>query len=188
MDGENTFIFCSDTICGIDCYTSCEATGLVVLLDEGCWVQKSRSKRRFRMDLTELHALCEANYARLLQLFPDYQRSNERRFRLGPRRVVLTVIERDRHTTSLAIQYHAPQLPELMDSKLFLRMYHDVSMAEVVKHRSGRRLESRYEYPNSDMHQPDEKRQQNQFVSELFSLCLSSAHADETVFEVDNDQ
>ena len=151
-------------------------------------MQKSRSKRRFRMDLTELHALCEANYARLLQLFPDYQRSNERRFRLGPRRVVLTVIERDRHTTSLAIQYHAPQLPELMDSKLFLRMYHDVSMAEVVKQRTGRRLESRYEYPNSDMHQPDEKRQQNQFVSELLSLCLSNAHADETVFEVANDQ
>jgi uncharacterized protein YqiB (DUF1249 family) len=38
------------------------------------------------------------------------------------------------------------------------------------------------------MHQPDEKRQQNQFVSELLSLCLSNAHADETVFEVDNDQ
>ena len=68
-------------------------------------MQKSRSKKRFQMDLVELHALCEANYARLLQLFPDYQQSNERRFRLGQRLVVLTVIDRDRHTTSLNVQY-----------------------------------------------------------------------------------
>ena len=97
------------------------------------------------MDLAELHALCEANYARLLQLFPDYQQANERRFRLGQRLVVLTVIDRDRHTTSLNVQYHAPQLPKLMNSNLYLRMYHDVSMAEVVRHRSSRRLESRYD-------------------------------------------
>ena len=34
------------------------------------------------------------------------------------------------------------------------------------------------------MHQPDEKQQQNQFVSELLSLCLSEAHADGVIFEV----
>ena len=59
-------------------------------------------------------------------------------------------------------------------------------MAEVVKHRSSRRLESCYYYPNSEMHQPDEKQQQNQFVSELLSLCLSEAHADGVIFEVGN--
>ena len=148
-------------------------------------MQKSQKKRRFKMNLAELHALCEANYARLVRLFPDYQQANERRFRLGQRLVDLTVIERDRHTTSLKIQYHAPQLPKLMDSNLYLRMYHDVGMAEVVKHRSGRRLESRYDYPNSEMHQPDEKQQQNQFVSELLSFCLSDAQADGVFFEVD---
>ena len=135
------------------------------------------------MDLTELHALCEANYVRLLRLFPDYQQANECRFKLGSRLIVMTVIERDRHTTTLSIDYHATDLPELMHSNLHLRMYHDVAMAEVVKLRSGRRLESRYDYPNSDMHQPDEKRQQNTFVAELLSLCLSDAHVDETVFE-----
>jgi uncharacterized protein YqiB (DUF1249 family) len=149
-------------------------------------VQKSRKKKRFQMDLAELHALSEANYARLLQLFPDYQQANERQFRLGQRLVVLTVIDRDRHTTTLTVQYHAPQLPKLMDSSLYLRMYHDVSMAEVVKHRSSRRLESRYDYPNSEMYQPDEKQQQNQFLSELLSLCLSEAHADGIVFGAGN--
>ena len=138
------------------------------------------------MDLAELHALSEANYARLLQLFPDYQQANERQFRLGQRLVVLTVIDRDRHTTTLTVQYHAPQLPTLMDSRLYLRMYHDVSMAEVVKHRSSRRLEPRYDYPNSEMYQPDEKQQQNQFLSELLSLCLSEAHADGIIFGAGN--
>jgi uncharacterized protein YqiB (DUF1249 family) len=33
------------------------------------------------------------------------------------------------------------------------------------------------------MHQPDEKRQQNTFVAELLSRCLSDAHVDTTVFE-----
>jgi uncharacterized protein YqiB (DUF1249 family) len=73
-----------------------------------------------------------------------------------------------------------------MDSSLYLRMYHDVSMAEVVKHRSSRRLESRYDYPNSEMYQPDEKQQQNQFLSELLSLCLSEAHADGIIFGAGN--
>lgn len=135
------------------------------------------------MDLTELHAVCEANYVRLIRLFPDYQQANERRFKLGSRLIVMTVIERGRHTTTLSVNYHAANLPELMDSNLHLRMYHDVAMAEVVKLRSGRRLESRYDYPNSDMHQPDEKRQQNAFVAELLSLCLSDAHVDGIVFE-----
>ena len=89
------------------------------------------------MDLTELHALCEANYVRLLRLFPDYQQANDRRFKLGSRLIVMTVIERDRHTTTLSIDYHATDLPELMHSNLHLRMYHDVAMAEVVKLRSG---------------------------------------------------
>ena len=149
-------------------------------------MQKSRKKKRFQMDLAELHALSEANYARLLQLFPDYQQANERQFRLGQRLVVMTVIDRDRHTTTLTVQYHAPHLPKLMDSSLYLRMYHDVSMAEVVKHRSSRRLESRYDYPNSEMYQPDEKQQQNQFLSELLSLCLSEAHADGIIFRAGN--
>jgi uncharacterized protein YqiB (DUF1249 family) len=164
------------------------ATLCTVKRDEDSWgnlglVQESRKRKRFHMDLTELHALCEANYVRLLSLFPDYQQANERRFKLGSRLIVMTVIERDRHTTTLSVNYHAADLPQLMHSNLHLRMYHDVAMAEVVKLRSGRRLESRYDYPNSDMHQPDEKRQQNSFVSELLSLCLSDAHIDETVFE-----
>lgn len=138
------------------------------------------------MDLTELHALCEANYLRLLRLFPDHQQANERSFKLGSRRVVMTVMERDRHTTTLSIDYHAPELPDVLHASLHLRMYHDVSMAEVVKHRSSRRLESRYDYPNSDMHQPDEKRQQNAFVAELLGLCLSDAHAEGAIFEAGN--
>ena len=35
-------------------------------------------KRQYKVDLANLHALCEANYARLLRLFPDYEQANTR--------------------------------------------------------------------------------------------------------------
>ena len=34
-------------------------------------LQQAR-KKQFKLDLAELHAVCEANYERLLRLFPDY--------------------------------------------------------------------------------------------------------------------
>jgi uncharacterized protein YqiB (DUF1249 family) len=36
------------------------------------------------------------------------------------------------------------------------------------------------------MYQPDEKQQQNQFLSELLSLCLLEAHADGIIFGAGN--
>ena len=86
----------------------------------------------------------------------------------------MTVIERDRHTT-LSIDYHATDLPNYY-SNLHLRMYHD-GYGQVVSSDPGVDW-SRDTYPNSDI-QPDQ-RQQNMFVAEP-GLCLSDAHADETV-------
>ena len=40
-------------------------------------------KKPFKLDLAEMHAVCEANYARLLRLFPDYQNTNARHFSGG---------------------------------------------------------------------------------------------------------
>ena len=61
-------------------------------------LQQAR-KKQFKLDLKELHALCEANYARLLRLFPDYETSNSREFEVGPARVQIDVVERCRYTT-----------------------------------------------------------------------------------------
>ena len=44
-----------------------------------------------------------------------------------------------------------------------------------------RQVRVRYEYPNRDMYQHDEKAQQNRFLGEWLSHCLNHGHACETV-------
>jgi len=56
------------------------------------------------VDLRALHALCEANYARLLRLFPDYEGCNTRQFSLHHARIQIDVLERSRYTTLFRLQ------------------------------------------------------------------------------------
>jgi len=60
--------------------------------------------RGYKVDLRELHALCEANYARVLRLFPDYEGSNARQFSIAAARIRIDVIERTRYTTVFRLQ------------------------------------------------------------------------------------
>jgi len=147
-------------------------------------LNRQRKKRSQRVALAELHAMCELNYARLLRVFPDYQRSNSRRIQVASSLLVINVIERDRHTTCFAIDYHTPLPAGVGNSCLHIRMYHDAEMAEVVKLKTNSRLEPRYSYPNNRMYQPDEKWQQNQFVAELLEACLSDGQTTDAVFTV----
>ena len=57
------------------------------------------NRKSFKLDLAGLHAICEANYARMLRLFPGYENTNSREFMVGEARVRLEVIERCRYTT-----------------------------------------------------------------------------------------
>jgi uncharacterized protein len=64
-----------------------------------------------------------------------------------------------------------------------VRLYHDASLAEVVKCQRYQSFSPRYEYPNVDMHQIDEKAQMNRFLGELLTHCLSHGRvADKLVF------
>ena len=63
-------------------------------------------KKPFKLDLAEMHAVCEANYARLLCLFPDYETANTREFAVADARVQLEVIERCRYTTIFLLNQH----------------------------------------------------------------------------------
>jgi uncharacterized protein YqiB (DUF1249 family) len=56
---------------------------------------------------------------------------------------------------------------------LDLRLYHDASMAEIVAFQRHRHLEGRYDYPNPNMYQRDEKIQQNRYLAEILELCLA---------------
>lgn len=138
-------------------------------------------RERYRVDLVELQAACEANYARLMRLLPDM-----REFSSG-RRVALTqgehqlgvlaldVLEACPYTTTLQLRQEL-SLPWLPVPQLEVRVYHDARMAEVVCAENARRLRSIYPYPNSAMHQPDEKAQLNLFLGEWLGHCLACGH------------
>ena len=133
-----------------------------------------QNKQAFRVSLTELHSLCEANYARIMRLFPDYEGCNTRELIVGSARVRIEVLERARYTTIFQLdQWHAGS-QWLGRLRVELRAYHDARMVEVGMFQSHRRIEARYDYPNTRMHQQDEKLQQNSFLADWLDHCLAN--------------
>ncbi|MEH6580549.1 MAG: DUF1249 domain-containing protein [Halioglobus sp.] len=128
-------------------------------------------KRGYKLDLSGLHAVCEANYARLLRLFPDYETCNSREFTLDKARVVFEVSERCRYTTFFRLSQHQPDQRLLGQLRIEVRAYHDARMLEVGTFQSHRRVDARYEYPNKGMYQQDEKSQQNHFLADWLEHC-----------------
>ena len=56
--------------------------------------------------------------------------------------------------------------------RMIIRLYHDARMAEVISSQDICQVKPRYDYPNKNMHQQDEKQQINQFLNEWLHLCL----------------
>ena len=135
------------------------------------------SRGHYKVDLIDLHSLCEANYIRLLRLFADYEQCNERCIVVGAARVMLTVTERCRYTTNLRLQHVSPLASQLSGIELDMRLYHDARMAEVVGFQSHTHVQGRYRYPNNHMYARDEKRQQNGYVADLLAFCLAEGQA-----------
>lgn len=148
---------------------------------------KAIARERYRVDLCELQACCEANYQRLQRLLPDMRGVSPR-----PRRVALShgeqlvavlvieVLENCPYTTSLRVrqEQHPAWLPA---PQLEVRAYHDARMAEVVGAARSRSFLGRYPYPNAAMHQPDEKTQLNLFLGEWLGHCQALGHELEPV-------
>ncbi|MDP3816991.1 DUF1249 domain-containing protein [Pseudomonas sp.] len=147
-------------------------------------------RERYRVDLVELQAACELNYARLMQLLPAMREQPDPHRQ--PRRVALSqgehllgvlaldVVESCPYTSTIKVrQEHS--LPWLPVPQLEVRVYHDARMAEVVGAQSARRFRGIYPYPNAAMHQPDEKTQLNLFLGEWLSHCLACGHELEPV-------
>lgn len=139
-------------------------------------LQRAR-KKPFKMDLADMHAVCEANYARLLRLFPDYENANSRTFSVGEARVMLKVIERCRYTTIFHLHQHQAADTWLGRLRVEVRAYHDAGMLEVGMFQSHRQVAARYQYPNARMYQQDEKSQQNRFLADWLEHCLQTGRA-----------
>lgn len=140
-------------------------------------VLQNLKKKQFRPDLTDLHAVCDANYVRLLRLFPDYENCNGRELLVGASRVRLAVMERCRYTTMFHLHQQCADSRWLGRLRMEVRAYHDVRMLEVVVFQSARQVAARYRYPNEQMFSQDEKYQQNRFLADWLEHCLQNGRS-----------
>lgn len=152
-------------------------------------------KKRYTVDLSGQQAECEANYARIMQLFPDMLEIDARQVGMalagqGALGFVFRVTERCKYTTMMDIiasgsrdtaSSHTANLeswqPDWSKPLFSLRIYHDARMAEMVSYNHHRHLLPSYEYPNNNMYQRDEKSQLNKFLGEWLSHCIHYGHS-----------
>ena len=85
--------------------------------------------------------------------------------------VSFEVTYRSRYTTVLTLDLPS-SVRGLGGMRIKIRAYHDARTAEVIEFQGQRRLKAVYDYPNEQMHQPDEKVQVNRFLSEFLNACL----------------
>lgn len=55
---------------------------------------------------------------------------------------------------------------------IYIRIYFDANLAEVISADKRSVLKGRYDYPNESLLQPDEKEQANQFLSDWLRACV----------------
>lgn len=141
--------------------------------------------RRYNIDLAAHLAECDGNYLRLLRLtrlMPDMERGDRRDFRVllgrSALQVTVEVIDRYRYTTVLALSQR-PMTCSVAATCLKVRLYHDTRCAEVIEFQGQRLFKPVYDYPNSEMRQPDEKAQVNRFLREFLNACLTHGVANE---------
>lgn len=138
--------------------------------------------KRYSIDLPAHMAECDANYLRLMKLFPSLRDEDVNVFGVlvgdNPYQVHIQVQERGPYTTLIWLT-QLPRAPWSTRPALKVRLYHDARSAEVVEYPRDGHFRAVYAYPNRDMRLPDEKAQVNRFLGEFLSMCLMhgvSAH------------
>ncbi|MCW8884017.1 MAG: DUF1249 domain-containing protein [Motiliproteus sp.] len=142
-------------------------------------------KKKYIPDLQKQMASCESNYLRLMKLMPDMDDRDHRCFHIlwhdHQAKVDLNVEERFTYTTTVRIEQRYENQSWVEMPALIVRLYHDARMAEVICRQQRRQLQGRYEYPNKQMHHPDEKAQLNQYLGEWLNQCLAHGHSAEAL-------
>jgi uncharacterized protein YqiB (DUF1249 family) len=144
-------------------------------------------KKRYVPDLSHLMAVCELNYARLQKLFPHMRNTDHHQLNVTQNRqdfgaIHFTVQERAPFTTHLSIT--RPQHQWSAHWQMVVRIYHDAKLAEVIECQAQPRIRAVNDYPNTHMHQPDEKMQLNIFLGEWLQHCLNYGHSAEKIVAI----
>lgn len=133
--------------------------------------------KKYKPQLATLLNLCDVNYMLLIKLLADKEEvGQEREFFISDfLSYAVSVDEVTRYTTLITISQNTvevgKELSHLFQPKMVIRLYHDARMAEVISSQNIRQVKPRYDYPNKNMHLPDEKQQINMFLKEWLQLC-----------------
>lgn len=128
-------------------------------------------------------SLCANNYFLFLKIQADQtQLHQQRHFFINDHLAyVITVNEVTRYTSLITFEQKVAEQPAGIEKSMLhslhprmsIRLYHDARMAEVISSQDIQQVKPRYDYPNQQMHQEDEKQQINQFLNEWLHLCLT---------------
>ncbi|WP_448569303.1 DUF1249 domain-containing protein [Thalassotalea ganghwensis] len=138
------------------------------------------NRRDYRPHLPSLMTLCEVNYMMLIRLLADKEQVGEcREFFISDfLSYEVEVNEVTRYTSLVTLSQRCEPLfksnhhSRCISPKMVVRLYHDARMAEVISNQDINRIQPRYDYPNANMHLPDEKQQINEFLKEWLQLSL----------------
>ncbi|MCW8834155.1 MAG: DUF1249 domain-containing protein [Colwellia sp.] len=148
---------------------------------------KDNRKSSYQPNLVSLMSLCANNYFLLLKLQADQTELDEQRhFFINDNLAYhVRVNEVTRYTSLITFEQTVTEqkiptqrmltnkkLAHAIHPTMIIRLYHDARMAEVISSQGIVQVKPRYDYPNAQMHQQDEKQQINQFLNEWLHLCL----------------
>lgn len=150
-------------------------------------VERPAVSRKPPVDLQDHHGQCEINYHRCMALMPgcragakEWSFSVDATLRVD---VQISVHESGPYTTTADITQHSHGAVYLPPPRLRVRLYHDAQMAEVVGWNRERHWQARYQYPNKNMYQPDEKLSLNRFLGDLLAHCKKLGIAPNAICE-----
>ena len=136
----------------------------------------TRKLKSYSIDLPAHMAECDANYLRIMKLFPSLRETDVSVFGVmiadEAAEVSIEVLQRSPYTTLIRLR-QLPEAPWGTNPTMTVRLYHDARSAEVVEYQRARHFKAVYPYPNDSMRQRDEKVQVNRFLGEFLSYCLT---------------
>ncbi len=128
--------------------------------------------KRKRHNATTLH---EANFKKLSRVVPDLCELETTITAQGTHgtQLSLHVLEISKYTKTFSLHLQrSGEYPWLPGLQMKIRNYYDAGVTEVLAFQHKHRLNARYNYPNSEMFQRNEKWQTNQFLGEWLDHCL----------------
>lgn len=140
-------------------------------------------QQKYRPNLSNLMNLSEMNYMLALRLLADKEQVGEVRhfFINDSLSYTLEVHEVTRYTSLISFIQNTPPVSQafstIMQPVMQLRLYHDARMVEVLSSQYMSNIKPRYDYPNENMRQPDEKQQVLLFLKEWLKLCLEQGQS-----------